>query len=201
MTPMVSSRFTLVVMLAVFSGCSHSGGALRKAFARAHSCDAREVSVTRVGREVFVVEGCGARETCSSSRGPCRPDVEALMLQARQSFMQLKACPESEIQVTPTSQGIAAAGCGTYAICPGAATNCFASTPPSCQDMARMRFDSCRQVALSTGADGRDPRFYPYSTAQVVTDVARNVTGSISEDRQATMCQSTYQIELSRCSQ
>ncbi|MBX7113885.1 MAG: hypothetical protein K1X64_06065 [Myxococcaceae bacterium] len=121
------------------------------------------------------------------------------MLRARAAFARMKQCPEVDVQVMSTAQGMAVSGCGGYAVCPGSANNCFAATPPSCQDLARMRFDNCQQLASNVGNDGRDPRYYPNSPGAVATDIARNVSGSIAEDRQLGRCQAAYQIELDRC--
>ncbi len=195
MTPIV--RLAFIFFTLFFSACA-STGQLRKSFARTHRCNVTQVTATPSGRG-FILEGCGQREFCQSSRGPCQVDVEQLMLRARATFARMKQCAEVDVQVMSTAQGIAVSGCGGYAICPGSANNCFAATPPSCQDLARTRFDNCQQVASSVGSDGRDPRYYPNSAGAVATDIARNVSGTIAEDRQLGRCQAAYQIELGAC--
>lgn len=193
------TRSCLVLSLLSLSlvACSH-GAALRKSFARSHNCPSNTVSQTPYGTG-YLLQGCGAREICDSARGPCRPDLEELMVRARATWAMARGCSEADIQVSPGAEGIAVSGCGAYGICPGSATNCFASQPPSCQDFARQRFDQCTRAARGTGYSGRDPVYYPNNVGTAATDIARNVTASVSENRQADACQSTYQFELSRC--
>jgi hypothetical protein len=189
----------LAVALCLVSslGCSHGGASLRKTFARAHSCKASEVTVLPSGGG-YVVEGCGTREVCSSARGPCTPDAENLMLRARATFASMKQCPEFDVQVSPTAEGIAVSGCGSYAICPGSATNCFAAAPPTCRDGARRRFDDCSRLARREGMSGRDS-VYGGGTAVAATSITNSITGTVAEDRQLNSCQSSYSIELERC--
>jgi hypothetical protein len=187
---------SIVCLLVSVSACGHSDKALRKSFARAHNC--RDVVVTREGQG-YRVEGCGAVEICRSAKGPCESPTEELMLRARSAWATMRGCPETDIQVYPTDEGIAVNGCGGYGVCPGSAANCFAATPPSCADLARMHYQQCTGIARDVGVDGRRGRYYPGTDRAVVADVARNVTSTISENRQAAACQSTYQLELSRC--
>lgn len=191
------ARLPFVLFLALSFGCSHGGSALKKTFARAHSCKASQVTVTPSGGS-FIVEGCGSREVCSSGRGPCSPDTESLMLRARATFAAMKQCPEMDVQVSAAAEGIAVNGCGAYAICPGSATNCFAAAPPTCRDGARHHFDDCSRMARREGGAGRDS-IYANSTAVAATSITNSITGTVAEDRQLSVCQSNYTAELDRC--
>lgn len=190
-------RWSLLFVALALVGCSHRSS-LKKTFARAHQCSAREVTMTPWGHG-YLLEGCGAREVCQSARGPCGPDTEALMVRARSTWAAMRGCSEAEIQVSAVDQGIAVAGCGAYGICPGSATNCFASTPPSCQDQARDRYNMCVGGASRMGAAGRSATYYPSGAAVAATEIARGVTSTVAEARRADACQQTYELELQSC--
>ena len=170
-------------------------------FAHQTQCQEAITAYERSGG--YEVHGCGKHAFCGRG-GFCTPFLtaeeaeqarQARIVAARQSFMEGFGCTISETTLVPQGSDFIAEGCGRYARCSGtSAMICVAEMKPTCQSLARVRYDQCTIGAAQQGAQARKWRFAPWQM-----NVANSIVGSIQANKASSQCAAAYQMELDVC--
>lgn len=195
---------TLVLLLGsalVSTGCVSSLLTVRQTYSGVFQCPVDGVQAQQLESDEWHVEGCGRHALCTRDDGPCREvftPAERLAL-AQDRFAKETPCPLASIVATPTASGIIVDGCGRYALCPEPRGPCFTQVRPTCESIARARYDAC---VAQASAERRNPQAYnayynpwnnPMAVAGAVKTVMEGARGNES-------CQQLLTQELGRCS-
>lgn len=189
----------LFVALTACTGAKLS--AVRTTVSQQTGCPEPKLNVVEQ-RNGWFATGCDTRYFCQATSGPCAEDPTdpQRLARARAAFSKEGGCPLMDITVTYEPRGFGAQGCGRYAVCAGYDGPCMPATPPTCQDLAKWRFDVCSSEAHREGSSGRNNQnYYRRSRSGIASAIAGNITATVRENDAVDQCRAQFDAESRSC--